>query len=263
VLGLADVQPENGFTRVANEILERMALTKLSPIQYRLIFVIWRFTYGFNRKEHALSSGFLSKATDYDERQIRRELQRLEQRKIIIQKVSPGRSRTIGFNKNYDEWLDEEPPGSSTPGKVTPGKVTPGKITLETPGSSTLGTPGKVTPQERNKEKKKEEEEESMNNHDAFQKIADKFIQRRARGLVLSKKDEEAINRLLEDNLPLDKILSLIDVVFDDFKPKHRLDYIGKFEYVEKGVLDRYYNEKKKRRNLDALDEIASKYETE
>ncbi|MFC3883780.1 winged helix-turn-helix transcriptional regulator [Bacillus songklensis] len=113
------------------------------------------------------------------------------------------------------------------------------------------------------KDIKKEEEEKSLNNHDAFQKIADKFIQRRARGLVLSKKDEESINRLIEDNIPLDKILSLIDVVFDEYKPKHRLDYIAKFEYVEKGVLDRYHNDKKKRSNLDALDEIASKYETE
>ncbi|WP_169907703.1 replication protein [Priestia abyssalis] len=250
---MADVQLEHGYTKIANELLERMALTKLSPIQYRIIFVIWRFTYGFNRKEHALSSGFLSKATEYDERQIRRELQRLERRKIILQIVSPGRSRTISFNKNYDEWLNEETPGNSTLGK-TP---------LRTSGKVTLGTPGNSTPQEINKEINKEEEEESLNNHDAFQKIADKFIQRRARGLVLSKKDEESINRLLEDDIPLDKILFLIDTVFDEYKSKHRLDYIAKFEYVEKGVLDRYHNEKKKRSNLDVLDEIASKYETE
>jgi phage replication O-like protein O len=146
VLSLADVQLEKGYTKIANEILERMALTKLSPIQYRLIFVIWRYTYGFNRKEHEFSLSFFGKATNYDERQIRRELQKLEQRKIIFQKVSPGKPRLISFNKNYDEWILDETEGNSTPGKVTPGKttqVTPGKVT---PGKTTQGTPGKVTP---------------------------------------------------------------------------------------------------------------------
>ena len=110
---------------------------------------------------------------------------------------------------------------------------------------------------------KKEEEEVLMINSSDFQKIADKFIQRRAKGLVLSKMDEAAIYRLLEDHIPVDKVLFLIDKIFDEYKPKHRLDYIAKFEYVEKGVLDRYHKEKKKASNLDALDEIAKKYEME
>jgi phage replication O-like protein O len=146
VLSLADVQLEKGYTKIANEILERMALTKLSPIQYRLIFVIWRYTYGFNRKEHEFSLSFLGKATDYDERQIRRELQKLEQRKIIFQKVSPGKPRLISFNKNYDEWIQDETGGNSTPGNLTPGKTTQGTPGKVTPGKTTQGTPGKVTP---------------------------------------------------------------------------------------------------------------------
>jgi phage replication O-like protein O len=260
VLSLADVQLENGYTKIANEILERMALTKLSPIQYRLIFVIWRYTYGFNRKEHEFSLSFFGKATNYDERQIRRELQKLEQRKIIFQKVSPGKPRLISFNKNYDEWILDETEGNSTPGNLTPGKTTQG-----TPGKVTPGAPGNSTPQEiKNKKNIKEEEEEkSMSNNSAFQLIANKFIQRRGRGLVLSAKDEIAIERLLSDNIPLDTILKLMDEVFDDYKPKHRMDYIQTFEYVEKGILDRYYNIEKangKKDNLQVLDEIARKY---
>lgn len=138
MLGLADVQLKNGYTKLANEILERMALIKLSPIQYRLIFLIWRYTYGFNRKEHVLSQSFLSEATQYDARQIRRELQKLEQRKVIIQKVSQGRARVISFNKNYDEWIYEE----------TEGKTTPGNSTLSTRGKTTPGTWGNSTPEE-------------------------------------------------------------------------------------------------------------------
>ncbi|QJX63010.1 DnaD domain protein [Niallia circulans] len=160
---MADVQLEHGFTKIANELLEHMATIKLSPIQYRLIFVIWRYTYGFNRKEHTLSQSFLSTATGYDDRQIRRELQKLEQRKIIYQKISNGRSRVIGFNKNYDKWTDEE-----REGKTPPGRITPGKTTLPTPGKVTPGTPGNSTPQEinnlnKNLNKNKEDEENTLN----------------------------------------------------------------------------------------------------
>ncbi|WP_052659418.1 replication protein [Bacillus alveayuensis] len=140
---MADVQLENGYTKIANEILERMALTKLSPIQYRLIFVIWRYTYGFNRKEHEFSLSFLSKATKYDQRQLQRELAKLEQRKIILQKVQPGKPRIISFNKNYDEWVDEETLGNSTIGKVTNGNSTKGTF-----GNSTEGTLGNPTKEE-------------------------------------------------------------------------------------------------------------------
>jgi phage replication O-like protein O len=162
VLSLADVQLENGYTKIANKILERLALTKLSPIQYRIIFVIWRYTYGFNRKEHTFSLSFLSEATKYDQRQLQRELAKLEQRRIIIQKVQPGKPRIISFNKNYDEWLDEETLGNSTIGKVTNGNSTKGTF-----GNSTEGTLGNPTKEEikninKNLNKYKEDDEDTV-----------------------------------------------------------------------------------------------------
>lgn len=101
---MADVQLEHGYTRIANELLEHMATIKLSPTQYRLLFIIWRYTYGFNRKEHDLSLSFLSEATGCDKRQIQRELKSLEDKKVIHQKVKHGSYRKISFNKDYSQW---------------------------------------------------------------------------------------------------------------------------------------------------------------
>jgi phage replication O-like protein O len=145
---LANVQIEHGFTKIANEILEQMALIKLSPIQYRLILVIWRYTYGFNRKEHKCSLSFLSKATNYDQRQLQRELQKLEQRKIIFQEVKKGRPRLLRFNKNHDEWLEESAIGSSTIGNTTKGAI--GKVTKGAIGSSTKEEIKNLNKKERN-----------------------------------------------------------------------------------------------------------------
>lgn len=103
---MKDVQLENGYTAIAHTILEKMARIKLSPTQYRLIFVIWRYTYGFKRKSHNLTLSFLSNATGCDERQIQRELKRLEKRKVIFQQIN-SKQRKISFNKKYSQWVGE------------------------------------------------------------------------------------------------------------------------------------------------------------
>lgn len=120
---MANVQIENGYTKIANELFEELAKIKLSPTQYRLLFVIWRYTYGFNRKEHDMSLSFLSKATGCDLRQIQRELTNLQERKLIFQEIKPGSTRKIAFNKNHDDWV-----GKTAVGEITIGKSIKGTI---------------------------------------------------------------------------------------------------------------------------------------
>ncbi|MDZ7370235.1 MAG: replication protein [candidate division KSB1 bacterium] len=103
---MADVQLEHGYTKIANEILERMALTKLSPTQFRLIFVIWRYTYGFNRKDHEMSLSFLAEATGVHKQRVKQELDKLIESNIIIvtEEGTFSKSRKLAFNKDYDTW---------------------------------------------------------------------------------------------------------------------------------------------------------------
>ncbi|QXJ39555.1 Bacteriophage replication protein O [Parageobacillus caldoxylosilyticus] len=103
---MADVQLEHGYTKIANEILERLALTKLSPTQFRLILVIWRYTYGFNRKDHAMSLSFLAEATGVHKQRVKQELDKLIESNIIIvtEEGTFSKSRKLAFNKNYDTW---------------------------------------------------------------------------------------------------------------------------------------------------------------
>jgi DNA-binding Lrp family transcriptional regulator len=85
---------------------------------------------------------------------------------------------------------------------------------------------------------------DNMTHDSGFQLIADKYIQRRGKGLSLSPKDEIAIEKLLQENIPLDSILKLIDKVFDEFEPKFDGDEIHSFEYVRKVVLSKYHEQK-------------------
>ncbi|WP_177178206.1 replication protein [Amphibacillus marinus] len=143
---MANVQVENGFTQIANEILENMAKIKLSPTQYRILFVIWRYTYGFKRIEHKLSLSFLSEATGCDKRNIQRELTSLEDRKIIKQSVANGSCRTIAFVKDHDLWdstIGESNKGSRSVVDSTIGKTNEGRV-----GESNKGTFGETDNQE-------------------------------------------------------------------------------------------------------------------
>ncbi len=106
-MGLADVQLEHGYTRIANDILEHMAMIKLSPTQYRLLFVVWRYTYGFRRKDHDLSLTFLSNATGAHKQRVKQDLDKLIEMKILVvtEDSTYSKSRKIAFNKNYDTWI--------------------------------------------------------------------------------------------------------------------------------------------------------------
>lgn len=97
-----------------------------------------------------------------------------------------------------------------------------------------------------------EEEEErpiNQNQISPYEQIVNKFIQRRNSGLTISTDDEMAIERILKDQIPLDKVLVWIDEIYDQYQPKHRLDTIKKFTYLEHGILDRWAQENKPKAN--------------
>lgn len=103
---MADVQLEHGYTKIANELLEVLARTPLNATQLRIILVLWRYTYGYNRKEHELSESFLSKATGISKRYISKEINKLVKYGIlkIVRESSYTSPRVYTFSKDYDSW---------------------------------------------------------------------------------------------------------------------------------------------------------------
>ncbi|WBX80144.1 replication protein [Virgibacillus salarius] len=106
---MANPQLHNGHTRVANEILNQIMKTNLNGTQFRLVIAIWRFTYGFQRKEYEMSTGYLAQLIDTKSRSyIDRELTALIDRKIVtVKEIGQKGARVLSFNKNYKEWADK------------------------------------------------------------------------------------------------------------------------------------------------------------
>lgn len=139
---MASPQRENGYTGIANEILEKLAAIQLNGTQFRIIMVVFRYTYGFQRKEHELSETFLAKATGIHKQQIKRELRTLIDKNIVTveREATFDKPRIISFNKNYAAWSDKLI--SSEVSKTIPGSEndTPTGSGLDTSPGSGLDT---------------------------------------------------------------------------------------------------------------------------
>lgn len=73
----------------------------------------------------------------------------------------------------------------------------------------------------------------------SFQKIEDKFASRKG-SLFLSAVDTAAIKRVIEAEIPIDDVLTWIDEIFDQYKPKYPGDKINSFTYCEPIIRDRW-----------------------
>jgi phage replication O-like protein O len=140
------VQLENGYTRIANEILDVLAKTSLNGTQRRVLDVVFRQTYGYHRKEHNLSLTFIAKATGIHKKQIQRELSALIERNIIIvdREATFSNSRVLRFNKNYTEWLDSIQVTNSLP---------PNEIDTETGNKLVTSTGSEIVTQKKKDDK--------------------------------------------------------------------------------------------------------------
>lgn len=112
---MANPKLKEGYTPIANELLEKVYKLKLNGTQFKIILVVFRFTYGFSRQHYELSESFISKATDTNKKQISRELTSLIKLNVIkvIKEASFNNSRIISFNKNYDTWLLKDEQGAN------------------------------------------------------------------------------------------------------------------------------------------------------
>jgi phage replication O-like protein O len=94
-------QLENGYTKIADEILEALARTKLNTQESRMIYAILRKTYGFNKKDDWISNSQLELITGVHRSHCANTITRLIQRKIVTRI-----GNKIQFNKMYKAWLE-------------------------------------------------------------------------------------------------------------------------------------------------------------
>lgn len=127
-LRVADL--DDGFTRIANELLEAVMHAGLSQHQLLVFMAVMRKTYGFNKKSDWVSNEQLSELTGILPHKCSAAKSVLVKRGILTQT-----GRVIGINKTVSEW-------SSLPVKGTEKKTYLKKVALPESGKKSLPESG-------------------------------------------------------------------------------------------------------------------------
>lgn len=104
---MASPQKENGYTSIANEILEKIISSGLNGTEMAVLMFILRKTYGFHKLEDEISLSQFARAIPVTKKSICVALNKLQLVNIITL-VNRGSSKYSSnlwnFNKNYDLW---------------------------------------------------------------------------------------------------------------------------------------------------------------
>lgn len=96
---MASPQKENGYTAIANEIMESISKVRLLGSEFQIIFWIIRQTYGFHKKEDVISLTQFEKHTGLSRPTVVKSLKNLLANNIITKK-----DNKIKFNKDWEMW---------------------------------------------------------------------------------------------------------------------------------------------------------------
>jgi phage replication O-like protein O len=102
---VANPQTENGYTMIANELLEALMQVQLAPNDWQVLLCIIRKTYGFKKKVDRIANFQIMQYTSLRKDVVSRCLSRLVVKSIITRD-----HKLVGVNKNYETWkLAEQP----------------------------------------------------------------------------------------------------------------------------------------------------------
>ncbi len=102
---MASPQKENGYTAIANEIMEALASIRIPGEARQVLDVILRKTYGWNKKEDKISLFQFKKMTSLTSPHIIRARNKLLNMNIItVAQKGNSDVLTYRFQKDYTKW---------------------------------------------------------------------------------------------------------------------------------------------------------------
>jgi phage replication O-like protein O len=112
---VASPQTEDGYTRIANELLDALRLARLTATEFAVVLLVIRESYGWNRKA-TLPMGLkmISKKTGISRSSVQHSTESLLQKRLLKRAVADAGSIWM-INKNWSEWGDglTVPPGTA------------------------------------------------------------------------------------------------------------------------------------------------------
>lgn len=98
-------QLQDGYTKIANEILQILISADLTLLETKILLAIIRQTYGYNRKAAEISTRIFEKMTGIDRRNIQKTIARLLDNSVVIRRE--GRAAKF-FNPVYNYEINKK-----------------------------------------------------------------------------------------------------------------------------------------------------------
>lgn len=98
---MASPQTENGFTKLANELLEHLSTVQMSGSEWQYVMCIIRKTYGYQKKEDWITNSQVVIATGLKKERVSEAKSRLLARKIVTENRNK-----ISLQKDWEQWVE-------------------------------------------------------------------------------------------------------------------------------------------------------------
>lgn len=102
---MANPQKENGYTPIANEIMDAFVSFRVPGELRQVLDFVIRKTYGFNKKGDNISNSQIINMSGLSKGNVSRALSKLITHKLVIKADNFTKGKMLYFNKNYDEWV--------------------------------------------------------------------------------------------------------------------------------------------------------------
>ena len=96
---MASPQLEDGYTKIANEILENLARLYLRSNQWQVLICIFRKVYGYNKKEDYITNSQIVLDTGLKKEVVSRSITDMVARNILVRD-----KKVVGFQKDWERW---------------------------------------------------------------------------------------------------------------------------------------------------------------
>jgi len=100
---MSSPQIEDGYTRIANELLDAILSFSFSKRDMKVIFAVIRKTYGYNKKVDDMTLTQIADITKLSLANVSRTVSALEAQNVLL-KQQGRHGYLIGINKNYRKW---------------------------------------------------------------------------------------------------------------------------------------------------------------
>lgn len=134
------VQLENGYTKIANEIIDAFCKFRIRGESWQVLMAIFRKTYGYNKKEDWIAHTQIVEMTGLHKGNVSRELSKLITQNIVIKT-----DNKLRLNKNYKEWKEVIKSDNKKLSKVKPLVIKSETLVIKSEGNKRQYTKDNTT----------------------------------------------------------------------------------------------------------------------